>query len=59
MQIFNKIVKFTVCKHSFPEIHEVTCNRPTNIDGKSCDNIPETVNKHTLSARLGHSCETW
>ena len=29
-----------------------------NIDGKACNNIPETVNKPALSARLGHSCET-
>jgi hypothetical protein len=28
-----------------------------NIDGKACNNIPETVNKPALSARLGHSCE--
>jgi hypothetical protein len=29
----------------------------TNIDGKACNNIPEAVNKLTLSARMGHSCE--
>ena len=48
----------TVCKHSFPEIYEVACNRLTNIDGKACNNIPEAVNKLALSARLGNSCET-
>jgi hypothetical protein len=30
----------------------------TNIDGKACNNIPEAVNKLSLSARLDHSCET-
>ena len=30
----------------------------TNIDGKTCNYIPEAVNKLALSARLGHSCET-
>jgi hypothetical protein len=29
-----------------------------NIDGKACNNIPETVNKLALSACLGHSCDT-
>ena len=53
MQIVNKTI---VCKHSFPEIHEMACNRLTNIDGKACNNIPETVNKLAIPARLGHSC---
>lgn len=53
MQIVNKTI---VCKHSFPEIHEMVCNRLTNIDGKACNNIPETVNKLAMPARLGHSC---
>ena len=35
----------TVCEHSFSDIHEVACNRLTNIDGKACNNIPEVVNK--------------
>ena len=30
----------------------------TNIDGKTCNYIPEAVNKLVLSARLDHSCET-
>jgi len=30
----------------------------TNIDGKTCNYIPEAVNKLALSARLCHSCET-
>ena len=30
----------------------------TNIDGKTCNCIPEAVNKLALSARLDHSCET-
>jgi len=30
----------------------------TNIDGKTCNYIPEAVNKLALLARLGHSCET-
>ena len=29
-----------------------------NIDGKTCKNISEAVNKLYLSAHLGHSCET-
>ena len=44
--------------NSFPEIHEVACNKLTEIDGKTCNNIPEAVNKLALSARLVHSCET-
>ena len=44
--------------NSFPEIHEVACNKLTNIDGKACNNIPEAVNKLALSARLGHSFES-
>jgi len=36
----------------------VVCNKLINIDGKACNNIPETVNKLALSAHLGHSCET-
>jgi hypothetical protein len=54
VQIFNKIV---LIKHSFPEIHEVACNKHTKIDGKACNNIPEAVTKLVLSARLVHSCE--
>jgi hypothetical protein len=45
-----------VCENS--EIHEVGCNKLTNIDGKACNNILEAVNKLALSAPLGHSCET-
>jgi hypothetical protein len=30
----------------------------TNIDEKTCNYIPEAVNKLALSARLDHSCET-
>ena len=41
-----------VCKHKFPEIHEVVCNKLTNIDGKACNNIPDAVNKLALSARV-------
>ena len=47
-----------VCKHSFPEFHEVACNKLTNIGGKACNNIPQAVNKLAFSARLDHSCET-
>jgi len=36
----------------------VACDKLTNIDGKTCNNIPAAVNKLTLSARLDHSCET-
>ena len=42
----------------YSEIHELVCNKLINIDGKACNNIPETVNKLALSAHLGHSCET-
>jgi hypothetical protein len=28
----------------------VACNKHTNIDGKTCNNIPEAVNKLALSA---------
>ena len=38
-----------VCKHSFPEIHKVACNKLKNIDGKACNNIPKAVNKIALS----------
>jgi hypothetical protein len=34
----------------------MACNRLTNIDGKACNNIPETVNKLAMPACLGHSC---
>ena len=47
-----------ILQESFPEIHEVACNKLTNIDGKACNNIPEAFNKLALSAHLGHSCET-
>ena len=46
-----------VCKHSFPEIYQVLCNKLTNIAGKAFNNIPEAVKKLVLSALLGHSCE--
>jgi hypothetical protein len=39
-------------QQSFPEIHEVACNKLMNIDGKACNNIPATVNKLALSAHL-------
>ena len=45
--IKKKKVRFTICTHIFPEIHEMACNRLTNIDGKACDNISEAVNKLT------------
>ena len=45
------------CKHSFSEIHEVSCNKLTNIGGKTCNNILEAVNKLALSVCLGHSWE--
>ena len=32
-----------VCKHKFPEIHEVACNKLTNIDGKACNNFSDAV----------------
>ena len=32
-----------VCTHTFPEIHKVACNKHANIDGKTCNNIPEAV----------------
>jgi len=40
---------FIICFNSFTEIHEVACNKLTNIDGKACNNIPEAVNKLALS----------
>ena len=46
-----------VCKHSFPEIHEVACNKLTDIHGKACNNFSEAINKLALSARLDNSCE--
>ena len=36
------------CKHNFPEIHEVACNKLTNIDEKACNNIPEAGNELPL-----------
>jgi hypothetical protein len=39
-------------------IDKVALNNLTNIDGNTCTNIPEAVNKLALSARLDHSCET-
>jgi tRNA(Ile)-lysidine synthase TilS/MesJ len=45
-------------QNSFPEIHDVACNKLTNIDRKAYYNILEAFNKLALSAHLGHSCET-
>ena len=44
-------------KHSFPEIHELACNKLTNINGKAGNKIPEAVNKLTLLVSVGHTCE--
>jgi hypothetical protein len=41
-----------VCKHSFPQVHEV------NIDGKPRNNIPGAVNELAFSARVDNSCDT-
>jgi hypothetical protein len=51
MTCYDHTVKKTL-QQSFPEIHEVACNKLMNIDGKACNNIPATVNKLALSAHL-------
>ena len=49
---------YHILQNSFPEIHDVACNKLTNIDRKAYYNILEAFNKLALSAHLGHSCET-